>query len=65
MVSFNLRNFLTVDDCNMDELLESLAFSILPRYQESPGSLAVVFDRTFTPGNVCTCVQTYSLIITA
>ena len=63
MVSFDLRNFLTVDDCNMDELLESLGFSILPRYQESQGSLAVVFDRTFTPGNVCTCVQTYSLII--
>ena len=43
----------TVDDCNMDELLESswrLVYTT--RYQESQGSLAVVFDRTFTLGNV-------------
>ena len=45
--------FLTVDDCNMDELLESswrLVYTT--RYQESQGLLAVVFDRTFNSGNV-------------
>ena len=43
----------TVDDCNMDELLESSWRLVhTTRYQESQGSLAVVFDRTFTPGNV-------------
>ena len=45
--------FLTDDDCNMDELLESswrLVYTT--RYQESQGSFAVVIDRTFNSGNV-------------
>ena len=45
--------FITVDDCNMDERLESswhLVYST--RYQESQGSLAVVVDRTFNSGSV-------------
>ena len=45
--------FLTVDDCNMDKLLES-SWRLLytTRCQESQGSLAVVFDQTFTSGYV-------------
>ena len=45
--------FLTDDDCNMDELLESswrLVYTT--RYQESRGSFAVVVDLTFNSGNV-------------
>ena len=51
MISFDLRNFLRVDDCNMDELLES-SWHLVTRYQESQGLLAVFFNQTFTLGNV-------------
>ena len=43
-------NFLTVDDCNMDE---RLVFNLLPGIRRaSQGSLAVVVDWTFTSGSV-------------
>ena len=48
---------LRVDDCNTDKLLESSwRLVYYCRYQESQGSLAVVFDWTFTPG-MCRLVR--------
>ena len=45
--------FLTDDDYNMDELLESFwRLVYTTRYQESQGLFAVVVDRTFNSGNV-------------
>ena len=42
--------FLTIDDCKILESSWRLVYT--NRYQDSQGSLAVVFDRTFTSGNV-------------
>jgi len=44
--------FLTVDDCNMDECLESLWLLVYYQYQESQGLLAVVIDWTFISGSL-------------
>ena len=44
--------FLTVDDCNMDECLESSWHLVYYQVSESQGWLAVVIDWTFTSGSV-------------
>ena len=51
--SFDPRNFLTIDDCNMDERLESSWRLVYYQVSGEPGITGcVVVHRTFTPWSV-------------
>ena len=60
----SIRNFfLTIDDCNTDKLLKSFWHLLYYQVSGEPGIAGCSFDLRFTPGNVWTCTQTYSMII--
>ena len=65
-VSFDPRNFLTVDDCNIDERLESSWRLVYYQVLGGPG-IACCSRRSdiYLPREVWTCAQAYSLIIAA